>query len=72
MEGSCPLTGRAYAWCGEYRPWMAGRAGQLEVTSVGGGHGAPPDPVSKCNCLKQTGQGFVAHKANLTEALSRA
>ena len=25
-----------------------------------------------CNCIKQTGQGFVAHKATLVSALSRA
>ena len=72
MEGSCPLTGRAYTWREEYRPGMAGKTGQLEDASVGGGHGAPPDSVSKCNCLKQTGDGFVAHKAMLVNALSRA
>jgi len=71
MEGSCPLTGRAYTWREEYQPGMAGKVGQLEDASVGGGHGAPPDPVSKCNCLKQTGAGFVAHKATLVNALSR-
>ncbi len=32
---------------------------------------APPGLVEVCNCRKQTGDGFVAHKAMLVNALSR-